>query len=184
MRVLKIGILNNKKMILFISIIILASFCLLIPTSLGYGDAFYDAETKRNGTYYETLDYYDDYAYYKVYCRPGDYLVVGIVVDYPIYDVDLVLFDEYYLTEDSSYNNGDYDTVYAYPYSRTHYYIRVERDIASIGFIPFTLTITGATGFAIPGFEIISFLIGVISVSCVIYLRVKRKKPHFKVLII
>ena len=176
MRVLKIGILNNKKMIFFILIIFLASFCLLIPTSLGYGDDFYDAETKRNGTYYETLDYYDDYAYYKVYCRSGDYLVVDIEVNYPTYDVDLDLFDEYYLTEDSSSSDSDYDTVYAYPYTRTHYYIRVERDFPSTGYISFTLTISGATGFAIPGFEIITLLIGVISVSCVIYLRVKRKK--------
>ena len=176
MRVLKIGILNNKKMILFISVIFLASFCLLIPTSLGYGDYFNDAETKKNGTYYDTLDYYDDYAYYKVYCRSGDYLVVTVEVNYPTYDVDLDLYDEDYLTEDSSSNSGDYDTVYAYPLRRTHYYIRVERYDPSTGYIPFTLTIEGATGSAIPGFEIITLLIGVISVSCVIYLRVKRKK--------
>ncbi|MFX0179292.1 MAG: hypothetical protein ACFE78_03830 [Candidatus Hodarchaeota archaeon] len=168
-------ILNNKKIIILISIIFLVSFCLLIPTSLGYGYGFSDAEIKRNGTYYEELDYYDDYAYYKVYCRSGDYLIVDIEVGYPSYDVDLDLYDEYYLTEDSSSSDSTSDIVYAYVYSRTHYYIRVERDFPSTGYISFTLTISGATGYAIPGFEIITLLIGIISVSCVIYLRVKRK---------
>ncbi|MFX1492703.1 MAG: hypothetical protein ACFFBZ_00310 [Promethearchaeota archaeon] len=176
MRVLKIGILNNKKMIFFISVIFIASFCVLIPISLGYGYGFSDAEIKRNGIYNEELDYYDDYAYYKVYCRPGDYLVVDIQVGYPTYDVDLDLYDEYYLTVDSSSSDSTYDTVYTYSYSRTHYYISVERDFPSTGYISFTLTISGATGSAIPGFEIIPLLIGIISVSCVIYLRVKRKK--------
>jgi len=177
MRVLKIGILNNKKTILFILVIFLASFCLLLPTSLGYGYGFSDAETKTNGTYYETLSYYDDYAYYKVLCRSGDYLEVSLEVDYPPYDADLDLYDSSQSFVDSSSNAGDYDTVYAYPYSRGYYYIRVERYDPSTGTIPFTLTIEGANGVEIiPGFEMITLLIGVISVSSVLYLRVKRKK--------
>jgi len=176
MRVLKIGSLNNKKKILFISVILLANFCLLIPPSLGYGYGFSDALTRSNGTYYETLDYYDGYAYYKVFCRSGDYLYVTVEVDYPSYDVDLDLYDNTQWLVDSSSNAGDFDTVEAYPVSPTHYYIVVDRYDPSSGYISFTLTIEGATGIEIPGFEIISLLIGVISVSAVIYLRVKRKK--------
>lgn len=162
MRVSKIGILNNKKMILFISVIFLASFCLLIPTSLGYGYGFTDAELKLNGTYYETLDYYDGYAYYRVNCREGDDLYVTVEVNYPSYDINLDLYDETEYLEDWSYLSGDFDYVSATAYYTTHYYIVVVRVTPSTGTISFTLTIEGATGLVIPGFEIISLLIGVI----------------------
>ena len=153
----------------------LASFCLLIPPSLGYGSDFTTAEIRLNGTYYETLQYYDIYAYYRVNCRPGDYLYVEVEVNYPAYDTSLVLYDEYQFPADSS-SGGDYlETVYAYPDTTTHYYIRVDR-VGPTGEIPFTLYISGATGLAIPGFEIISLVIGTISVIGVIYLHVKRKK--------
>ena len=177
MRVLKIGILNKKKRILFISVIFLASFCLLIPPALGYGYDFSNAEIKPNGTFYETLASYDYYAYYRVNCMPGDYLYVEITVSYPTYDADLILYDEYQGIVDSSSISGSYDYVSEDVYSTTHYYIRIERIIPSSGTsIAFTLYISGATGLVIPGFEIISLLIAVISVIGVIYLQVKRKK--------
>ena len=174
---LKIGVLNKKKKILFISVIFLASFCLLIPPSLGYGSTFVNAEIRLNGNYSETLAAYDYYAYYRVNCRPGDYLYIEIYVDYPSYDADLILYDEYQGIVDASTLSGSYDDVYEDVYSTTHYYIMVERITPSSGTeIPFTLYISGATGLAIPGFEIISLLIAVISVIGVIYLQVKRKK--------
>jgi len=122
------------------------------------------------------LDPYDGFAYYKVYCNLGDYLVVTVEVDYPSDDIDLFLYDSLELLEDVSSISGDFDTVNAYPNSITYYYIVVDRYTPSTGFIPFTLTIEGATGIAIPGFEIISLLIAVISVIGVIYLQIKRKK--------
>lgn len=173
---LKIGIINNKKLILLISIIFLTSFCLSISTTLGYGSAFINAETKTNGTYYEILDYYDDYAYYKVFCRNGDYVTVTVEVSYPAYDVDLDIYTNTQAWYDSSSSSSSTDTVYIYVYSMTHYFIRVERYDPSYGTIPFTLTISGATGTEIPGFEIITLLIGVISISGVIYFQLKRKK--------
>ena len=177
MRVLKIGILNKKKRILFISVIFLASFCLLIPPALGYGSTFVNAEIRLNGNYSETLAAYDYYAYYRVNCMPGDYLYIEIYVDYPSYDADLELYDETQWSVDSSSLSGSYDYVSADVYSTTHYYIVVERITPSSGTaLPFTLYISGATGLAIPGFEIISLLIAVISVIGVIYLQVKRKK--------
>jgi len=155
----------------------LASFCLLIPPALGYGSSFLNAEIKLNGYYYETLAAYDYYAYYRVNCRSGDELSVEIYVNYPSYDVDLDLYDEYQYIVDSSSNSGYYDTVYGYPTYVTHYYIRVERISPSSGTaIPFELSIYGATGLVIPGFEIISLIIGTISVIGVIYLQVRRKK--------
>ena len=163
-------------MILFTSIIFLANFCLLIPASLGYGSSFSTAEIKINGTYSETLQYYDDFAYYRVNCRPGDYLYVQTEVNYPTYDINLALYDEFEYLDDASYSAGDFETVTADVYSPTHYYIVIGRISPSTGTIPFTLYISGATGLVIPGFEIIPLLIAVISVIGVIYLLVKRKK--------
>ncbi len=107
----------------------------------------------------------------------GDNLYIEIYVNYPSYDVDLELYDETQWSVDSSSNSGSWDEVYGYPTYVTHYYIRVERISPSSGTaIPFDLYISGATGLAIPGFEIISLIIGTISVIGVIYLQVKRKK--------
>lgn len=176
MRVLKISILNKKNAVLFISVLFLISFFSVISSALGYGSGFYNAEEKTNGTYYETLGYYDDYAYYKVNCRPGDFLDVFLTYSYPSDDLDLDLYDSgEYLVDFSSSGYGS-ENVYTSVYSITHYYIRVERDNPLTGTISFTLSITGATGFAIPGFEIFTLIFGVISLSGVIILLVQRKR--------
>ena len=154
----------------------LASFCLLIPTSLGYGSGFYDAETKINGLHSETLLDYDDDAYYKVLCDSGDSLKVTLQVDSSFYDLDIYLYDSYQLLEDSSFNTGNFDDVFGYPDTDGYYYIQVERYSPYSGDVPFTLTITGARGITIPGFDIITLLIGVISVSGIICLKIKRKQ--------
>jgi hypothetical protein len=168
----------KKKKIVFISILIfLASFFFTIPSSLAYGSSFNNALTIQNGTYYEILDYYDDYAYYKVFCRPGDSLFVVLTVDYPSYDLDLYLYDSSNYLEDSSTDAADDDYVYGYPTTRGAYYIRVTRYSPSTGFVDFTLQVSGATGSEIiPGFEIYSLLVVIISTIALIYLRIKRKK--------
>lgn len=175
-RALKIGILNNKKLILFVSVLFLASFCLLIPTSLGYGSGFSDAETKINGLHSETLNEYDDDAYYKVLCDSGDSLKVTLQVESSSYDLDIYLYDSNQFLEDSSFSTGSFEDVWGYPDIDGYYYIQIERYSPSYGDIPFTLTISGAGGITIPGFDIIALLIGVISVSGVICLQVKRKQ--------
>jgi hypothetical protein len=169
---LKIGILKDKKIILFISVIFLSSFCLLIPASLGYGSSFSTAEIKLNGSYSENLAVYDYYAYYRVRCKSGDYLNVEAYVDNPSYDVDLDLYDEsQYLVA-----SGDYEVSYDVD-DTTYFYIRVERITPSSGVsITFTLIIHGANGLLIPGFEIISLLLGVILIIGGVFLHVKKEK--------
>jgi len=159
-----------------LSVISLASFCLIISSAFGYGYGFYDAEVKLNGTYYETLGYYDDYAYYKVNCRSGDFLDVYLTYNYPTNLLGLELYDSTQWSIDSESSPDGYDNVYTSVYSLTHYYIVVERIGPSTGTISFTLEISGATGLIIPGFEIIALIIGMISVTGIIYLKINRKK--------
>jgi len=161
---------------MYISVFFIASFCLLIPTSLGYGTAYINAETKTDGTYYETLASINDEAYYKVFCSAGDSLQVTITYDAPTYDLDLELYTQTRSYEDGSASTGDTDTVSANPYTACHYFIVVNR-YDSYGSIPFELYITGATGTeTIPGYEVISLLLGVISVIGLVYLQIRRKK--------
>jgi len=161
---------------LSISVFLIASFCLVIPTSLGYGTAYISAETKTSGTYYETLAIYDDNAYYKVFCNPGDLLQVTIIYDSMDYDLDLDLYTQARIFEDGSASTGDTDTVHANPNIACHYFIVVRRFSGS-GSIQFTLDISGATGQeVIPGFELISLLLVVISVIGVVYLKIRKKK--------
>jgi len=157
-------------------VLFLASFCLLIPTSFGYGSGFSDAEIRKNGFYLDTLNDNDDRAFYKVYCESGASLKVTIEVDYPTYDLDINLFNSYQSFRDSSYNYGDIDTVEGYPNIDGYYYIEVLRYSPSDGDIPFVLTIEGARDSRIPGFDIVALLIGVISVSGVICFQVKKKQ--------
>lgn len=177
MKVWIIRILNNKKIILYFSILLIANFLVLIPATIGYGSSFNDAQIITNVIYYETLASYDEDAYYIVYCRPGDDLEVSVEISYPTYDIDLYLYDDYEWIEDSDTYSDSYHYIYAEVYSRTYYYIHVERQYPISGSLLFTLTITGATGTpGIPRFEIISILIVTISMISLIYFRMKRKK--------
>ncbi|TFF99704.1 MAG: hypothetical protein EU542_08770 [Promethearchaeota archaeon] len=82
--------------------------------------------------------------------------------------MDLTIYNKYYDFEGSSYNEGS-DYVSSDVDERGPYYIRVSRYEPETGSVPFVLIISGATGSAgIPGFEIISFLIVIISMFSLI----------------
>ncbi len=171
-----IKFLKNKKRIAIVSILMLTTFFLIIPSSLAYGTSFADALIIRNGEYYETLDYNDDSAFYKVFCRARDSLQVTLSVNYPTYNLNPYLYNSSYILVDSSTDAATNDYVEGDPSTRGFFYIEVRRSSPSIGPIPFRLIISGTTGLAgIPGFEIISLLIGVISIIFLIYLKMRRQ---------
>lgn len=170
-------IINNKKIILYFSILLIVSFSILIPATIGYGSSVYNAEQKTNGTYNETLLSDDNSAYYKVFCNPGDDLTVTLTVNYPTYNLDLILYNQTYDSVDTSFLYADVDTVSDIVEESGAYYIIVLRYDPPTGNVPFELVISGATGTGgIPGFEIISLLVVIISTISVIYLRIRRNK--------
>jgi len=128
-----------------------------------------------NGTHNKNLLSGDDYAYYKVYCSKGDNLQITLTVTYPPYDLDLTIYNRDYQSEGYSYDEGS-DYVSDIVDERGPYYIRVSR-FEPTGSIPFVLVIAGATGsnLGIPGFEIISFLIVIISIVSLISFRIIRR---------
>lgn len=140
------------------------------------------AESIRNGTYNKILYYDDHYAFYKIYCNSGDYLIVTLTVDYPTYDLNIDIYDHNYDFQEGSYNTGAIDEVSDIVISKGYYYIRIIIDFGDppTGDVPFTLVISGSTwsppASSIPGFEIITLLIGLIPIVGLIYLRIKRKK--------
>jgi len=179
-----IKFLKNKKRVAIISILMfLTTFFLIIPSSLAYGSSFSDALTIRNGEYHEMLNDYDNSAYYKVFCRTRESLQATLSINYPTYNLNLYLYNSSYILVDSSTDAATNKYVQGDASTRGFFYIEVRRSSPSIGAIPFRLIISGTTGLAgIPGFEIISLLIGVISIIFLIYLKIRRQKDNINII--
>lgn len=152
---------------------------MLIPTSLGYGTSFSTAEVKTNDSYWETLGYNDEWAYYKVFCNTGDLLAVSVRVDYPIFDIDLVIFDSNEHVVEQELTIVDSVTLYTDVHTNTYYYIRIDRNAPRPGEISFALTIAGASG-TDPATIMLAILISVISgvavIAIVIFLLIRRRR--------
>jgi len=164
---------NNKKLLLFISIIFLVSFCSSISTILAYGDSFQSAETITSGTHNFTLASNDDQAFYKVFCEAGNYLEVILTVEYPPYELSIYLYNPEYDYENSGHTASfGIGSMTEYSTRRGPYYIKIVRDEPDTGSIPFSLEVSGATGtdpMTIIPIIIISVISGVTVTGVVIF---------------
>jgi len=127
----------------------------------------------------ETLASDDDDAYYKISCSIGDNLKITLEVDFPTYDLDIYLYDSDQILLNYSQNAADIDEVSYSIIKRGIHYVRINRWQPSSGEVPFELTISGATsGIIIPGFEMISFLIFIISMISLISFRIIKRNNN------
>ena len=157
----------RKRLILTATLCGLFALFIMLPVSFGYGTSFNNATEISNGITNEVM--LSDYiVYYKICCSAGDTLSVNLTDYGGSYDLDLAIISPDMTTVlDYSNTAGDeYCTTSCS--SLGWYYIRVH-NFAQIVPSTITLTVAGATGsgcpVGIPGFELISTLIGLIAAT-------------------
>ena len=170
--------INYKKGVLISSLFILLSIFLILPISHGYGSSFGTAETITTGTRIEPLYSSDNYAYYKVDCSQGNYLMVSLTFS-PSFDLDLRLYDpaESYV-DGSTSSTGGSEHCSELCSSSGYYYIKVSR-YDGIGDVSMTITVSITTG--VPGFEGIYILFALmVSIGLFIYIRIRKSRIILK----
>ncbi len=167
----------RKRLILTATLCGLLALFITLPTSFGYGTSFASATEVQNGTTNESL-LTTSYVYYKICCSYGDSLSVTLTW-YSGYDLDLRLYDPSRTSVDSSSSSGVDDVCTESTLVSGWYYIRVSYYSGSIPAL-ITLIITGATGIncptPIPGFELISTLVGLIAATFLAVILLKSRK--------
>lgn len=167
----------NKKNLIVGALLFLITVFVITPIALGYGDSIGTAETLTAGTHNDTLDSLDSSAYYKISLSSGQIVAVTLT-DTASFDLDLYIYDPGYFLIDSSESGSDTDQVqFTASEGSGYYYIKVSRYSGS-GDASFALVIT--VNAAIPGFELVYAIFGILGLISVIIILKYKKIGLFK----